>query len=452
MGPLEERNTIEMLSVTALAHLNAAVVYVMDISGQCGYSLEEQIKLFHSMKPLFKKNPIRLMLNKCDIITLNDLAPDQKQMLEEFCQPKDFNEKSIPMHDCSTVTRDGLIDLKNAICNDLLSKRVHEKLRNTKGEAKTMLMDRLRIAQPVKRDDVVRAAYVPTGFKAKKKLVPNDKEILGPMPKAQFVPESKRIQTESDLYEELTDDYVLQIQKHWDLPKPEQKWDTIPEIWNGKNIADYIDPEIEEKVKALLAEEEAREEAGFYDIDHSEDDEDMQEVRALGKHIRGVKKRHMAVAHRERRIQNPQVNRMGRSAGRQKDLKAKMEKLGLELGGWDKGKDEMDDDEPTTNIEKHARGRSQLKRARSKSMGEILQGEEDKKIARSSSRPMARDKSGMRDASQVKEAIKKRAKSQVPHAMHHHAARAGESDRHIYDMKPKHLYAGKMGRGTRDRR
>ena len=35
--PLEERNTIEMLSITALAHLNAAVVYVMDISGQCGY-------------------------------------------------------------------------------------------------------------------------------------------------------------------------------------------------------------------------------------------------------------------------------------------------------------------------------------------------------------------------------------------------------------------------------
>lgn len=30
----------------------------------------------------------------------------------------------------------------------------------------------------------------------------------------------------------------------WDLHNPEEKYDVIPEIWNGKNIADFIDPEI----------------------------------------------------------------------------------------------------------------------------------------------------------------------------------------------------------------
>ncbi|CAF4550676.1 unnamed protein product, partial [Didymodactylos carnosus] len=38
----EDRNTIEMQAITALAHLRAAILYVMDISEQCGYSLEQQ--------------------------------------------------------------------------------------------------------------------------------------------------------------------------------------------------------------------------------------------------------------------------------------------------------------------------------------------------------------------------------------------------------------------------
>jgi len=34
--PLEERNTIEMQAITALAHLRAAVLYIIDPSEQCG--------------------------------------------------------------------------------------------------------------------------------------------------------------------------------------------------------------------------------------------------------------------------------------------------------------------------------------------------------------------------------------------------------------------------------
>lgn len=38
---LEERNTIEMQSITALAHLQASILYFIDISGTCGYTLEQ---------------------------------------------------------------------------------------------------------------------------------------------------------------------------------------------------------------------------------------------------------------------------------------------------------------------------------------------------------------------------------------------------------------------------
>lgn len=40
---LEDRNTIEMQAITALAHLRAAVLYVMDLSEQCGHSIEQQV-------------------------------------------------------------------------------------------------------------------------------------------------------------------------------------------------------------------------------------------------------------------------------------------------------------------------------------------------------------------------------------------------------------------------
>jgi len=43
---LEDRNTIEMQAITALAHLRAAILYVMDLSETCGYTLEEQVERF----------------------------------------------------------------------------------------------------------------------------------------------------------------------------------------------------------------------------------------------------------------------------------------------------------------------------------------------------------------------------------------------------------------------
>lgn len=52
--------------------------------------------------------------------------------------------------------------------------------------------------------------------------------------------------TERDLELELGDEYILDLRKHWDLKNDEEKYDAIPEIWNGHNVADFIDPEIME--------------------------------------------------------------------------------------------------------------------------------------------------------------------------------------------------------------
>jgi len=47
--PLEDMNTIEMQSITALAHLKSCVLYFMDLSEQCGYTVEAQVSVTFSI-------------------------------------------------------------------------------------------------------------------------------------------------------------------------------------------------------------------------------------------------------------------------------------------------------------------------------------------------------------------------------------------------------------------
>ena len=47
-----------------------------------------------------------------------------------------------------------------------------------------------------------------------------------------------------DLENELGEDYYMDMRQHWDLAKDDEKQDIIPEIFLGKNVADFIDPDI----------------------------------------------------------------------------------------------------------------------------------------------------------------------------------------------------------------
>ena len=63
---------------------------------------------------------------------------------------------------------------------------------------------------------------------------------------------------------------VRLISEHYILADDSWKYDVIPEIYNGKNVADFIDPDIEAKLEALEREEEALAEQGFYASDEEE--------------------------------------------------------------------------------------------------------------------------------------------------------------------------------------
>lgn len=70
-----------------------------------------------------------------------------------------------------------------------------------------------------------------------------DDEYEDDEPRPTDVGKKRKKKTERDIEVEMGDDYILDLQKNYDLPD-EYKYDIIPEIWEGHNIADYIDPEI----------------------------------------------------------------------------------------------------------------------------------------------------------------------------------------------------------------
>merc|ERR1719159_2155709 len=128
--------------------------------------------------------------------------------------------------------------------------------------------------------------------------------------------------TERQIELELGDDYIVDLK---------QKYDVIPETWQGHNIADFIDPDIMEKLEALEKEEEARERAGYYDSDESEEDESYAEIKDLATKIRHKK----AIMKADQFLDNtrkPTLNRKSVAKKRERSvnrLQSEFEELGV---------------------------------------------------------------------------------------------------------------------------
>jgi len=64
--PLEERNEIELQAISALKHVGKVILYIIDPSETCGYTLEKQMHLLEEIKKEFEV-PILVVANKIDI-------------------------------------------------------------------------------------------------------------------------------------------------------------------------------------------------------------------------------------------------------------------------------------------------------------------------------------------------------------------------------------------------
>ena len=64
---LEERNAIEKQAILALKYLTNVMIFILDPSESCGYSMEKQLALLESVQKGFVGIPIIVAENKCDI-------------------------------------------------------------------------------------------------------------------------------------------------------------------------------------------------------------------------------------------------------------------------------------------------------------------------------------------------------------------------------------------------
>ena len=64
---LEDRNDIEMTAIHALRHLADVIVFLVDPSEHCGYTLDAQLKLLEEVKRTFPDAPFVVAASKADI-------------------------------------------------------------------------------------------------------------------------------------------------------------------------------------------------------------------------------------------------------------------------------------------------------------------------------------------------------------------------------------------------
>ncbi|TBU24389.1 GTP binding protein 4 [Dichomitus squalens] len=442
--PLEEMNNIEMQSITALAHLKACVLYFMDLSEQCGYSVEAQCQLFHAIKPLFANKPTVLVLNKVDVARLDDLAPERRAMVDEI-----INAEGVRHVQVSCYTDEGVTVLKTTACDALLEHRVDMKL---KGNKVNGILNRLHVAQPKPRDDVVRAPFIPDAIKERKKYDQND-------------PERRRLERDVEAEEGGAGVYNINLKKSYLLENDEWKNDVMPEIMDGKNIADFIDPDILEKLDALEREEEKLEAEGFYDSESDMFDSDDEREAVAAKSAREKK---LISQSTKKAMKNRAA--LPRTAGLRtlSELTSEMTKAGLDPSriqeraeilakvAGAKRKRQREEDEAQMDVDEDAEmgdgGEDEwmdvdgeeaprLKKAKANSGAVAAKGARHPR----SNRQLA----GMRDEAQASKAVKLRNFGQRERNMQ---ARAGESDRAIKTKMPKHLFAGKRKMGKTDRR
>eukprot|EP00250_Pteridium_aquilinum_P016849 c23323_g1_i1 orf=758-2104(-) len=76
--PDEERNNIEKLTLAALSHLPTAVLYVHDLTGECGVKVPDQLLLYKEIKEKFHERPW------LDVVSKADLLPQSSSTSTDF--------------------------------------------------------------------------------------------------------------------------------------------------------------------------------------------------------------------------------------------------------------------------------------------------------------------------------------------------------------------------------
>ena len=393
-------------------------------SEQCGYSLQAQCNLFKSIKPLFANKMVFVVLNKMDIKTFEDLEPEMQAELQDLTKSGE-----VELMRASCATQDGVQEVKNVVCERLLAERVSQKLKagttssGALGSRLTEVMARIHVAQPM--DGITRETFIPEGIKDRKKYDKTD-------------PERRLLARDEEEANGGAGVFNVDLKRDYLLADPSWKYDKIPEILNGRNVYDYVDPDIESKLLALEEEEERLENEGFYKSDDDLEDESEEEILEKAEYIREKHKLIRNEAKMRKSLKNRAI--IPRKSGKKplSQLEDHLDQLGHDTEELDlRGRDRVVHQTRGRSV-----GRSRTGTADPDSM-DVDMAPTAKERLRSKSRP--RDRSVMatnrRDDGVTEETARTTAErvAKLGQRKMNRMARAGESDRHIGDTMPKHL-------------
>ena len=413
--PLEEMNTIEMQSITAIAHLRSAILYFMDLSEQCGYSVSAQIDLFHSIRPLFANKLVFVVVNKIDIMRPEDLDVETQEKLQGM-----LKSGEVELLQLSCTTTEGLMNVRNAACDRLLAVRNAEKLKagtNSSGEVTGRLGDLLRrihVAQPM--GGVTREVFIPDAAKNKMKYDKSD---------------PNRPRLERDIEEENggAGVYNINLHKNYILDDPEWKEDRVPEVLNGKNVYDFIDPDIEAKLATLEEEEEKLEAEGYYESEEDLEDAEEAEIRYKAELIREKRQLIRNEAKMRKSLKNRAVIPRTAKAKKLSQMESHLDSLGYDTTSL------------AARARSQSRGRSVLRGRSEATDGDAMDIDTPKSaFERAKSRGRSQS-TNRRDDGVTNEAARTKAErlAKLSQKKMNRMARQGEADRHTTGSLTKHL-------------
>ncbi|EGZ24360.1 hypothetical protein PHYSODRAFT_359251 [Phytophthora sojae] len=431
---LEDRNTIEMQAVTALAHLQASILFFMDISEQCGFTIEQQLSLFENIRPLFANKPLVLVCNKIDQMRFEELSEHHQNMINTA-----VDETKAKFFTMSNHSEENVMDVRNYACDELLAHRVNSKV---KGNKVADVLNRLSVAMPVARDDVKREITIPASVIAAREN-PNS-----------VVP--RVLQKDKMNANGGAGVYSFNFKEHYKGMLRNDDWtqDAIPEIWNGKNIADFVDPDILKRLEALEQEEDEAmtnnapmdEDEEMSDLDDEQQDKlaRIREKKAImvAEHRQNKNKNHATVSRKVRAKlrtlteTKKELEALGVDTSHMKHAEAVVakRKAGDESRGRKREREDMDvdmeDATESSDLRVRARAKSQM---RSKSKN------------RSASLVAPRDQSGF--GTEADMAAAKRA-TRFTQRKAAKMGRAGEADRISVPKLAKWQNSGKRGQGN----
>lgn len=139
--------------IAALArHLSAALVlFFMDVSGSCGYTIAHQAVLFHSLKSLFVNKPLVVVCDKTDLMKISE--QDWKLIEDITSSGMGGNEEDKVVLKISNLrTEEGMLSAKSAAWEKLLDGREKLCIAQAKDEG---LRNKYILARQEWKDDII---------------------------------------------------------------------------------------------------------------------------------------------------------------------------------------------------------------------------------------------------------------------------------------------------------